>query len=156
MDWKTLFLSAQGRIGKKDFWIGFGILFVANMLISQIHAIAWLWSLASIYFGVCVGAKRLHDIGKSAWLVLAPIGIMLAAYALAAILGGAAFLGLAATGSDTATVLGGLAGLGLAGLVVVLGMLASLGAVLWVGVQDGDAGDNRFGPPRDVPLVTAV
>jgi uncharacterized membrane protein YhaH (DUF805 family) len=156
MDWKTLFLSVQGRIGKKDFWIAFGILFVVNLVMNQIHAIAWLWSLASIYLGVCVGGKRLHDIGKSAWLILVPIGVLLASYALAAIIGGAAFLGMAATGSDSAAVVGGMAGLGIAGIIVLLGSIASLVAVIWLGVQDGDAGDNQFGPPREVPLVTAI
>lgn len=156
MDWKTLFLSAQGRIGKKDFWIGMGLLFVAGLISGQIPVISSLWPLASIYFGVCVGGKRLHDIGKSAWLMLVPMGIILAAYALGALLGGAAFLGMAATGSDSAAVLGGIAGLGLAGLIVFAGFVASVGAVIWLGVQDGDSQENRFGPPRTVPLVTAV
>ena len=32
MDWKTLFLDAKGRIGQKDFWIGFLILFVGGII----------------------------------------------------------------------------------------------------------------------------
>ncbi len=156
MDWKTLFLSAQGRIGKKDFWIGMGCLFVVSLISRQIPVVSSLWALASIYFGVCVAGKRLHDIGKSAWLTAVPIGIILAAYALAVLLGGAAFLGMAATGSDSAAVLGGIAGLGLAGLIVFAGFVASIGAVIWLGVQNGDGQENQFGPPRAVPLVTAV
>jgi uncharacterized membrane protein YhaH (DUF805 family) len=156
MDWKTLFLSAQGRIGKKDFWIGMGILFVAGLIRGQIPVISSLWPFASIYFGVCVGGKRLHDIGKSAWLTLVPVGIVFAGYALAAILGGAAFLGMAATGSDSAAVLGGIAGLGLAGLIGFAGMVVGIGAVIWLGVQEGDSQENQFGPLRSVPLVTAV
>jgi uncharacterized membrane protein YhaH (DUF805 family) len=156
MDWKTLFLSVEGRIGQKDFWIGMGILVVALIISRQLPWISGLWALASLYFSVCIGGKRLHDVGKSAWLVVLPLGIVLASYALGAIIGGAAFLGMAATGSDTAAVLGGIAGIGLAGLIGFAGFVVSLGAVVWLGIQKGDASDNQFGPPREVPLVTAI
>jgi uncharacterized membrane protein YhaH (DUF805 family) len=156
MDWKTLFLSAEGRIGQKDFWIGVGLLFVSGLIIQKIPMISWLWSLASIYFGVCVYGKRLHDIGKSAWLVLVPVGIIAIAMVLAGILGGAAFLGAAASGSDALTAAGGLAGLGLASLVMLVGAVACLGLVIWLGTRPGDATDNQFGPPREVPLITMV
>ncbi len=156
MDWKTLFFSAQGRIGAKDFWIAFAILVVSGLVIGQIKILSGLWFLASIYLGVCVGSKRLHDIGKSAWFVLVPLGIIFAAYGIGFIVGGAAFLSGLATGSDGAAVVGGIAGLGLAGLVVFIGMIASIGSVIWLGTRSGDSRENQFGPPRTVPLVTAV
>jgi uncharacterized membrane protein YhaH (DUF805 family) len=155
MDWKTLFLAVEGRMGKKDFWVGFAILFVIGLIMSRIKPLSGIWSLASIYFCVCVGGKRLHDIGKSAWLVLVPTGIIVAAYVVGAVIGGAAFLGLAATGNDSAAVVGGLAGLGLLGVLGFLGFLVAIAAVIWLGTRDGDVADNQFGPPREVPLVTA-
>jgi uncharacterized membrane protein YhaH (DUF805 family) len=155
MDWQTLFLSAQGRIGKKDFWIGVGALFLAGMIFAQVPLLKTLWPLASIYFAVCVYGKRLHDIGQSAWLVLIPTGIMIVAITLAAVLGGAALLGGASTGSDALTAAGGLAGLGLAGLAMLAGVAASIGWIIWLGTRESEATENQFGPPREVPLVTA-
>jgi uncharacterized membrane protein YhaH (DUF805 family) len=155
MDWQTLFLSAQGRIGKKDFWIGVGALFLAGLIFAQVPVLKTIWPLASIYFAVCVYGKRLHDIGQSAWMVLIPTGIMIVAITLAAVLGGAALLGGASTGSDALTAAGGLAGLGLAGLAMLAGVAASIGWVIWLGTRESEATENKFGPPREVPLVTA-
>jgi uncharacterized membrane protein YhaH (DUF805 family) len=155
MDWQTLFLKVEGRMGRKDYWIGMGILFVAGLIFSNIPVLDTLWPLASVYFGVCVYGKRLHDIGQSAWLVLLPFGIMVLATAIAAMLGGAALLGAAASDSNAAGI-GALAGLGVASLIVIAGGLAALGWVIWLGTRETQAEDNQFGPPRAVPLVTAI
>ncbi len=156
MDWKALFLSVDGRIGQKDFWIGLLLLFVTGLIAQKIPLISWLWPLASLYFGVCVYGKRLHDIGKSAWLVLIPVGIIAIATVLATIIGGAALLSGASTGSDTLAAAGGLAGLGLASLIMLAGGAACLGFVIWLGTRPPEPTDNEFGPPRTVPLVTFV
>jgi uncharacterized membrane protein YhaH (DUF805 family) len=154
MDWQTLFLKVEGRMGRKDYWIGIGILFVAGLICSNIPVLDTLWPLASVYFGVCVYGKRLHDIGQSAWMALLPFGILVGAAAIAAMLGGAAVLGAAASNSDAAGI-GALAGLGVASLIVFAGGLAALGWVIWLGTRETQAQDNQFGPPREVPLVTA-
>lgn len=156
MDWQTLFLKVDGRMGRKDYWIGVGILFVAGLILSNVPTIRNLWPLASIYFAVCVYGKRLHDIGQSAWMVLLPFGILFIAGALAAFLGGAAILGASASSSDSAAVMGGLAGLGMASLIFFAGALACLGWVIWLGTRETQAEENQFGPPRAVPLVTAI
>jgi uncharacterized membrane protein YhaH (DUF805 family) len=157
MDWQTLFLSVNGRIGKKDYWIGVAILFVLGILLSNVPVVKNLWPLASVYFAVCVYGKRLHDIGQSAWFTLVPFGIMIAGSILAFVVGGAAILGLSSvSSSDGGALLGGLAGFGVAGLIIVLAALASLAWVIWLGTRDGEATDNQFGPPRSVPLVTII
>lgn len=156
MDWQTLFLKVEGRIGRKDYWIGVGILFVVGLVLGNVPIIKMVWPLASIYFAVCIYGKRLHDIGQSAWMVLLPFGILIGASILAAVLGGAALLGASSTGTDQAAVLGGLAGLGIASLIFFAGALASLGWVIWLGTRDTQAEENQFGPPRAVPLVTAI
>jgi uncharacterized membrane protein YhaH (DUF805 family) len=155
MDWQTLFLKVEGRMGRKDYWIGVAILFVVGLIAGNVPIIKTLWPLASIYFGVCVYGKRLHDIGQSAWMVLLPYGIMIGGLALAAVLGGAALLGASATGSDTAAAVGGIAGLGLAGLIILAASLACIGWIIWLGTRDSEPTENQFGPPREVPLVTA-
>ena len=36
MDWKHLFLDFSGRINRKPFWIGMVILFLVNLVVSQV------------------------------------------------------------------------------------------------------------------------
>lgn len=144
MDWKYLFLSPTGRIGRREFWIGFAILFVASLVVNIIPVLGTLVGLALIYPQVCVQAKRLHDMGHTAWLMLIPFGVTILAMIMAMVSGGAAmFSGDYA--SAGAAMGGALLALSLAGLV-------SLGFLLWIGLTPSQAGDNRFGP-QPAPAV---
>ena len=141
-DWRTLFLEANGRIGQKDYWIGIIILFAAGVVLSWVPLIGQVVTLASIYFGVCVSSKRLHDMGKSGWLAAIPYGITTVAVVLSAM----AFVGgIVSTsyGNDYAMLagIGGIAGLW--GLVFIV----NLGFLIWLGVTAGQPGDNAYGPP---------
>lgn len=147
MDWNTLFLKADGRIGKRDFWIGFLILFVANLVLSMIPVIGWIVSIALFYPMVCLYSKRLHDFGKTGWLTLVPFGVFALAMVIAAMTGGMAMLGMGAAGSEEAAATAAMAGLGMAGALMALAGLVGLGFLLWVGLTNGDPGDNRYGPP---------
>jgi uncharacterized membrane protein YhaH (DUF805 family) len=155
MDWQTLFFKADGRMGKKDFWIGMGIILVINLLFAQVESIGWLVSLATLWASVCVYAKRLHDFGRSGWLMLLPVGVFVLAIVIGALsMVGGAVAGSAAGGSGVA--FGVLFGLGFSGALFGLAMLVNIGFVIWVGTRDSDVDDNRFGPRPDVPLVTAI
>jgi uncharacterized membrane protein YhaH (DUF805 family) len=61
----------SGRAGRSEFWwfflAQFLIMLVASMLGDIISAIA---ALALLLPGIAVGARRLHDIGKSGWFLL--------------------------------------------------------------------------------------
>lgn len=141
-DWRTLFLQANGRIGQKDYWIGVAILFAAGLVLGWIPLIGTLISLASVYFGVCVSSKRLHDMGKSGWLAAIPYGVTALALVLSAatVIGGIASAGY---GND----FGAMAGMGGAMGVWGLAVLVNLGFLIWLGVTAGQAGDNAYGPP---------
>lgn len=141
-DWKTLFLDANGRIGQKDYWIGVLILFGAGLLLGWAPLIGTLVSIASIYFGVCVSSKRLHDMGKSGWLAAIPYGVTAAAVLLSAI----TFMG-GMVSSHNGNDYGALAGMGAAGAVWGLAFLVNLAFLIWLGVTKGNAGDNAYGPP---------
>jgi uncharacterized membrane protein YhaH (DUF805 family) len=141
-DWRTLFLDANGRIAQKDYWIGIIILFAAGLVLGWIPAIGTLISLASIYFGVCVASKRLHDMGKSGWLAAIPYGVTALATVLSAmtLFGGAMSTGY---GND----FGMVAGLGGAAGLWGLAFIINLGFVIWLGITAGEPGDNAYGPP---------
>jgi uncharacterized membrane protein YhaH (DUF805 family) len=148
IDWRKLFFDANGRIGQKDYWIGFGILFAANLVLSWMPLIGLVVSLVAAYAGVCVSSKRLHDMGRSGWLAAIPFGSLLVATALS----GASLVGMiGAASADNG--LGMAAGLGSFGLIWSLATLINIGFVIWLGVTAGQTDDNLYGPPP-VPLVT--
>ena len=144
-DWQRLFLSADGRIGRQEYWIAFLMILGASVVLRFIPFLGALLSLALIYPQVCVGSKRLHDMGRSGFLMLVPYGICVVAGILAGIFGGmAAMSGM--FGGHSATVGAGLAGLGMAVGMLGLGILIAFGFVIWVGVTPGQVGENRYGP----------
>lgn len=96
MNWKRLFFSFRGRINRKTFWICliavwilpaiYMILmanpitlpqsyphspedeFIFNVLVILV-LVVMLMTLTSVYAQMAVTAKRLHDTGRSAWLL---------------------------------------------------------------------------------------
>ncbi len=138
MDWSILFLSADGRIGRGRFCIGLACVMLASLVI-QVIPVAGKWlGFLVLWPQVCIHAERLHDMGRTAWLMLAPLGVSCAAVAITVIAGGAAIF---ASAPGAAPSLGPpLAPLGVAALV-------SLGFLLWVGLSCGAGEANRFGDP---------
>ncbi len=71
MDFKHLFASLDGRIGRQQFWIGWIIISVISAAFSFISPIVGLIAaLVLLYSHICVQGKRWHDRDKSAWWVL--------------------------------------------------------------------------------------
>lgn len=145
MDWKKLFLTAEGRIGRRDFWIGIAIIFGIAVVAGWIPVLGQIIALVLIVPSVCLQAKRLHDMGKTAWLMLVPMGVGMVCGAIAGAMGGMAMLGIGA-GGEAAVAGAAMAGIG-AFLVLLLAVVVSFGFLLWVGLSSGDPGENRFGPP---------
>ena len=145
MNWQQLFLSANGRIGQKDFWIGFAILFVGGLILGMIPVLGMIIGLVLIYPTVCVYSKRLHDFGKSGWLAAVPYAIGAVVMGVMTIAGGAAIFG-AASGSAAGTG-GAMAAFGMMGLVGLIGFFAWLGFTLWVGLSKSDPASNQYGQP---------
>ena len=156
MDWKTLFLSADGRISRQSFWIAVLILFGANVVLSWIPVIGWLIGLALIYCSVCVYSKRLHDMGKSGWLQVAPMVICFVLLMIGGLsMGGAAAMG-AFSGRDDMMAGAAMGGMGAMFLTFGLAFLVGVGFLLWVGLTPGEPGANKYGdPPAQSPLPAA-
>lgn len=154
MDWKNLFLSADGRIGRQTFWIGIAILFGANIVLGFIPIIGQFIGLALIYCSVCVYSKRLHDMGKSGWLQLAPMVIcfVLLAGGLAS-LGGAAVMG-AMSGNEEMMAGAAMGGLGIAFMTIGLALVVGFGFLLWVGLTPSEPGPNKYDRAADESLAT--
>jgi uncharacterized membrane protein YhaH (DUF805 family) len=146
MDIQRLFLSANGRIGRGEFWIGFLILFVLGIVVHFIPGLGQLLAILLIYPWVCLYSKRLHDMGKSGWLQLIPFAVWIVAVILAVVMGGTAAI-MAMAGSHAAAEAGALAGAGMAVLIMCAAALIHLVFTLWVGLSPGQAGDNAYGLP---------
>lgn len=130
IDWKTLFVSAEGRLARTPFLIAVAMLFVLLILYEAVLGgqtmrlvTGWVAYPVMIYLAVCVIAKRLHDRGKSGW------------YAALII---CAFIGMWPYPQ---------------GVIDFLFAVVLVWAVVELGLLGGEQGANRFGPN---PLRTAV
>ena len=157
MDWQTLFLSAEGRIGRKDFWIGVLILFAVWAIAPVVHILAPLIWLLLVYPWVCVFAKRLHDFGKSAWLIALPFAVGAVCLSLGVMFGGLAALGsvwsLAYGAENPSAWAMMISGFGIMFAFVCLAGLVKLAFLLWVGLSPGDPAANRYGPAPVLDVV---
>ena len=152
MDFRTLFLSPAGRVNREDFWISFLILAALDLLVLLVPLVGWLVVLASTYCWVCLYIKRLHDMGKPAWLIAIPYGVWLIPVIAAVVMGGMAVVNGLLNGDDSGTSFSVLAGLG--GFLTACGVtfLVGVAFLLWMGLTPGQVGDNRYGaPPRAQP-----
>ena len=76
MDWAYLLNSFDGRIGRKMFWIGMGVVFAANvfacLVAEQIDGdrLSAIVDLAFTYPEFAVAAKRSHDRDLPLWLLM--------------------------------------------------------------------------------------
>jgi uncharacterized membrane protein YhaH (DUF805 family) len=150
MSWQSVFFSSNGRIGPKDFWIAALILFVAWIVSHALHLLAFFAWLLIWYCWICLLAKRLHDAGRSGWLVLAPFVVGFAAGTIAMALSGIAAITAFATGGgmhDPGAMAMFWGSLGLVGMLLGIAGLVNLIFLLWVGLAAPQPGDNRYGPP---------
>jgi uncharacterized membrane protein YhaH (DUF805 family) len=129
IDWRNLFLSAQGRCARTPFWIGVAVLFSVLAVYEAVSGptlrLLTFWFVYPALLGSasCVLSKRLHDRGRSGWWA-------------ALIL----FAWVVMWPDDHG-----------ARLVVALPVM--IWAAVELGVLAGEQGTNRFGPS---PLAAAV
>jgi uncharacterized membrane protein YhaH (DUF805 family) len=142
MDWGSLFLSTRGRTRRRDFWIGFAIVMAVSVLCNLIAVVGPFLGLATLWPMVAVHAKRLHDMGRSAWLLLAPAAVSVATMAVAYL---ARPTGIEAPGVITPALAAASRGLGLGLAAMAFCLLIEVAFLLWVGLTPGEPGGNRYG-----------
>ena len=133
----------SGRAPRAEYWwfyLGYMILAVLlNMLtsISEIFGLFGLLYLALIIPMIAVGVRRLHDIGRSGWWLLAPI--------LPYAIGFAMIFPAMMSGAADPTNPFSMTGLGLASIFLLLGLVMAI-VVFIFSVLPGTRGDNSYGP----------
>ena len=143
-DWQKLLFSFEGRTRRSHFWIGWLICLGVGVVAGWIPLLGGLISLALIWPNLAISVKRLHDMGKSGWLVAVPwvlsiLGIIIGI----SMIGVSAITNAAALEREDPAAIFALIGPAF-GLVAVL-FLINLGFLLWIGLSEGQPGDNRFG-----------
>jgi uncharacterized membrane protein YhaH (DUF805 family) len=136
MDWVSLFNSFSGRISRQTFWIGFGILLVAELIC---HALAEeiqgdrlsaIVDLAFTYPEFAVALKRGHDRNMPLWLLM----IFFGAGAVLDLL-----TVLEMSGNDDQPSL-------LSLLIALPFTVLGLALLVELGFRRGTAGPNQYGP----------
>jgi uncharacterized membrane protein YhaH (DUF805 family) len=148
MNWQSVFFSANGRMGQKDFWIAAAALFGAWVLSLALHFLAPFAWLLLVYCWICILSKRLHDAGRSGWLILVPVAVGFAAVCISLVVAGVSAIGAIASGAGDASNWAVMWGaLGVTAILWGAAGLVKLVFILWVGLASPSTGDNRFGPP---------
>lgn len=143
-NFQQVLFSFNGRIRRQHFWIGWLICLGAGVVLGWIPLLGTLLSIALIWPNLAISVKRLHDMGQSGWLIVIPwiagIGGVIAAFMT---VGVAALTSGYVNTDDPAAVLAIIGPMfGILGIVALI----QLGFLLWIGISDGQRGDNRFGP----------
>jgi uncharacterized membrane protein YhaH (DUF805 family) len=127
-----LLLSPQGRIGRQTYWVCVFLAACALAATATLDIFVFgvtsgngpvftLVGLAGVYPAICVQSKRLHDLGRSAWFLLAPYGLSAAT--------------MSPVGED------------LAQLLSFAMLSVSFAFMIWLGFFGGQPGPNKHGEP---------
>ncbi len=151
MDWQNLLFNMHGRIGQNDYWKGVAEVFLGNAALNILPLIGGLVWMVLVWVGFAVYGKRLHDTGRSAWYHAVPWAIILVINAIGFILIGGVLVAAVLSGSDIGPML--IIGAGGVGVFIYgFGNLVWLIYTIWLGMGEGQVGDNRFGPAPAIEM----
>lgn len=144
IDWQHLMFRFDGRTRRTHFGIAWLVLFGVNLVMSFIPLLNLL-TIVLIWPNLAISVKRLHDMGKTGWLVVIPYVVsIVGVIAAISMMGfGAIMNAERLENEDPAAVL---ALLGPAFGVFGIIMLICFGFLLWIGLTPSQPGTNRYGP----------
>ncbi|MBZ8133801.1 DUF805 domain-containing protein [Afifella sp. IM 167] len=80
MDWKYLYTSFEGRIGRRDWWLGviglYVVWLISWILFGSDGLVPFVVGVLIFLGGIACHVKRFHDRGRSGWwslIVLVPV-----------------------------------------------------------------------------------
>jgi uncharacterized membrane protein YhaH (DUF805 family) len=129
MNFESLFVNPKGRTARGQFVPALiTLLAVVLFYAFLVRGRTAQWCLVVLLFpAIVLHARRLHDMGYTAWLLLAPAVLMVAAFAI--------WLGIFSLGAQ------------LDGALPVIALAVSAGFALWGCIGKGQAEANSYGPP---------
>jgi uncharacterized membrane protein YhaH (DUF805 family) len=142
--WMSLFLDPRGRIGRVGLFASASLMLgiEAFLLVATPEQADGLpvyllpMKALALWVGTIGLIKRLHDVGRSAWWVLAGMAGLCIWCAVVALVVSLLFGAAALVPGST-------------GYVILLGlvMLPAIGVTFWLHLEPGDPFPNRFGQP---------
>lgn len=129
IDWRELFLSADGRLARTPFVIAAAVMFALAFFYEAVagetlHWVTgWVVYPALLYVGACLLSKRLHDRGRSGWYAALVLTALIAIWSSPV------------------------------GFLDFLFAMILVWAVVELGVLGGEQGANRFGPNPVRPVM---
>ena len=166
ISWGNYLFGFSGRINRAKWWLAVLILIVVNIMVAAVTMVAQsdtlnaILSIAffvfSMWLSLAVGAKRLHDLDRTAaWLVLfvgGPFLLLAFVIGIAGISFGSALISGQELDVSQIMRLGGYA------LIVgLLSLALSIWALIWFGCLRGTVGPNQYGPdPLQQPVAYAT
>jgi uncharacterized membrane protein YhaH (DUF805 family) len=139
----------SGRASRPEFWwfvLATTVAGIVARIVDSILGIQLAGPIGPLYILLClaiivpsiaVAIRRLHDTGRPGWWILLPA----VPYILAIVLGGAAMMGGAASGSA----MGMGAGFGIAMIFMLIALACAIVLIVFY-CQPGTSGDNQYGP----------
>lgn len=129
MNFESLFVNPNGRTSRRQFVPALiTLLAVVVFYAFLVTGRTAEWCLLVLMFpAIVLHARRLHDMGHTAWLLLAPAVPMLAAFAI--------WLQIFSLGAQLDSV------------VPLIALAISAGFAIWGCIGAGEAEANRFGAP---------
>ncbi|MEJ1966698.1 MAG: DUF805 domain-containing protein [Gammaproteobacteria bacterium] len=129
MNFESLFVNPNGRTSRSQFVAALiTLLAVVVFYAFLVTGRTALWCLLVLVFpAVILHARRLHDMGHTAWLLLAPAILMIAAFAI--------WLQIISLGAQFDAA------------VPLIALAVSAGFALWGCIGRGQAEANSFGAP---------
>jgi uncharacterized membrane protein YhaH (DUF805 family) len=129
MNFESLFVNANGRTSRGQFVPALitllaVVVFYAFLVTGRT---AQFCLLVLVFPAVILHARRLHDMGHTAWLLLAPGALMIVAFGI--------WLGIISLGAQ------------LDSAVPMIALAVSAGFALWGCIASGRADANSFGAP---------
>jgi uncharacterized membrane protein YhaH (DUF805 family) len=124
------YATFRGRSARQEYVVFTIANFILSAILGLVPVVGGIFGLIIILPGLAVAVRRLHDLNKSGWWLLAPYGIMLIG-----------LIGIAATVEE------GRAALWVWG--IVLGGVAALVMSIWMIFTRGTVGSNRFGDEQN-------
>jgi uncharacterized membrane protein YhaH (DUF805 family) len=151
MNFGHILFSFNGRINRAKWWLAVLIMFIVNIVMYFLPSdgimalVGFIIALVLLWISLAAGAKRLHDLDRTAaWLVVfigVPILLILILIAYIVITAGAAVLTEQTLDASLWAQLGGAAL-----IFLVLYLAVFIWALIWLGCLAGTPGPNRFGP----------
>ena len=143
-DFARALIAFDGRLRRSHFWISWVILFATGCVLNVIPLLN-LIGIVLLWPHLAIGVKRLHDMGKSGWLIAIPYAVMFIGFIFAVVqIGFSAFANMEAIEAEDPAVI--ISTFGPAFGIIGLTWIVGIAFWLWIGIGEGQRGDNRFGP----------